>query len=429
MYNRNIRRKEVRQMTTIDISGAGKYAEFGESMEKRAFAAHERLESGEPFTGWLHLPSRADESETRRVFEAADRIRQSSDVLLVIGIGGSYLGARAVTDVLCPPPGNSGTQLVFAGNGLSGAYTDRLLRYLEDRDFSINVISKSGTTTEPAAAFRIFERLLERKYGAGAAKRVYATTDAEKGALRSMARERGYESFVIPDDVGGRYSVLTPVGLLPIAAAGADAAGFLKGAAEAELSLGANDMSNPAHKYACVRQAMYEDGKKIELLAVWEPTLRYVAEWWKQLFGESEGKEHKGIFPASLEYTADLHSMGQYIQQGERTLAETFLWCEPTGKAEVPFDENDGDGLNWLAGKKADEINRTALEAVKRAHIDGGVPCLEINMGPPDARSLGGLLYFFELACALSAYISGVCPFDQPGVEAYKKNMFRMLKA
>lgn len=422
-----IMKNEERPMTKIDLSGAGKYAEFSESMENRARLAHRRLESGEPFTGWLHLPSRTDEREMQRIFEAADRIRKNSDVLLVIGIGGSYLGAKAVTDVLCPPPEYNGTQLIFAGNGLSGAYTDRLLKYLENRDFSINVISKSGTTTEPAAAFRFFEELLRKKYGAGAAKRVYATTDAEKGALRGMARERGYESFTVPDDVGGRYSVLTPVGLLPIAAAGADAAGLIAGAAEAESRLSANDMSNPAHQYACVRQAMYEDGKKIELLAVWDPTMRYIAEWWKQLFGESEGKDGKGIFPASLEYTADLHSMGQYIQQGERTLSETFLWYEPTGSAAVPPSEEDADGLNYLAGKKADEINRTALEAVKKAHIDGGVPCLEINMGPPDARSLGGLLYFFETACALSAYISGVCPFDQPGVEAYKKNMFKML--
>lgn len=416
-------------MIKADISGVLPFVKPDGQWETRAEQAHRRLESGEDFTGWLHLPSKfdADSDENRRIADGAEKIKNDSDVLLVIGIGGSYLGARAVTDLLAPEGSDIGPEIIFAGNGLSGARIARLEKYLEDRDFSINVISKSGTTTEPAAAFRIFNRLLEKKYGAAAAKRVYATTDASRGALSALAGERGYSRFVIPDDVGGRYSVLTPVGLLPIMASGADAFGLVSGAAEAERALSRMDADNPARSYACARQALYEGGRKIELLSVWEPEFRFFAEWWKQLFGESEGKQGRGIFPASLEMTADLHSMGQYMQQGERIVSETFLWAEPSAEAEIPFTEKDTDGLNYLAGKQMDYVNRVAFEATKKAHTDGGVPCIEINMGPLNAKNLGALIYFFEISCAISGYMSGVCPFDQPGVEAYKKKMFKML--
>ncbi len=407
------------------LPGAGPDSE----LEKKLEAAHKRLEAGGEFTGWLHLPSRAGAAELKRLQDAAAKIREDSDVLLVIGIGGSYLGAKAATDLLAPGFDKPKPELIYAGNGLSGARASRLLDYLKDKDFSINVISKSGTTTEPAVAFRIFKGLLEEKYGAAAAGRVYATTDAERGALLRLSSELGCERFVIPPDVGGRYSVLTPVGLLPIAAAGVDINALLKGAAEAEAALSVGGMDNPAWLYAAARQALYDGGRgrKIELLGLWEPEFRFLGEWWKQLFGESEGKEGKGIFPASLELTADLHSLGQYVQEGERLLFETFLWAEPASALRVPFDPRDADGLNYLAGMSIDRVNRTALEATKEAHMSGGVPVIELSMGELNAESLGALLYFFEMSCALSAYASGVDPFDQPGVEAYKRNMFRLL--
>jgi glucose-6-phosphate isomerase len=417
-------------MVSVDISGALYFLPGGRLdgvWEKRLLEAHTRLESGEDFTGWVKLPGGVKEEELSKIKAAANKIRADSDVLLVIGIGGSYLGAKAVTDMLLPQYTERRPELVFAGNGLSGLRAGNILSYLQDKDFSINVISKSGTTTEPAVAFRVFLELLENKYGAEAYKRVYATTDPSKGALLTLARECGYERFVIPPDVGGRYSVLTAVGLLPIAAAGIDIDALLRGAKEAELKLAQRSMDNPAYKYAAVRQALYEDGKDIELLGVWEPEFRFLGEWWKQLYGESEGKDLKGIFPASLELTADLHSMGQYVQEGRRSLFETFLWAEPSFGPKIPYDAGDLDGLNYIAGKSLDYVNHIALKATKEAHISGGVPVIELLMGALNEENTGALLYFFELACALSGYMSGVNPFNQPGVEAYKRNMFKML--
>jgi len=419
-------------MIEIDISGALPFLPGGRldgSWEAKLAAAHRRLEGGEAFSGWVHLPSGADEAELARIEAAAQKIAGASDALLVIGIGGSYLGAKAATDILVPSYTSGRPELIYAGNGLSGARTSRIYGYLRDRDFSINVISKSGTTTEPAAAFRVFNALLEEKYGTKAAERVYVTTDADKGGLLALAKESGYERFVIPPDVGGRYSVLTPVGLLPIAAAGIDVRSLLAGAAEAETALSLRGMANPAYLYAASRQALYDGGKgkKIELFGFWEPEFRFLGEWWKQLFGESEGKNGIGIFPASLELTADLHSLGQYVQEGERCLFETFLRAEPTADITIPRDARDSDGLNYIAGRTLNYVNHAALKAVKEAHIAGGVPCLELSMGAIGARNLGALFYFFEVACALSAFVSGVDPFSQPGVEEYKKNMFRML--
>ena len=383
--------------------------------------------SGYDFTGWLHLPTRTGSALLDEVEAAAARIRADSEVLLVIGIGGSYLGARAARDLLCPSLSGGGTKLLFTGNGLSGQAARELLDYLRERDFSVNVISKSGSTTEPAAAFRLFYELLKEKYGAAAPARVYATTDAEKGALLGMAKAQGFTRFVIPGDVGGRYSVLTPVGLLPMAAAGIDVRALLAGARAAELEYRRKAPENPVLHYAAARQALYAGGKKIEVLSCWEPRFRFFAEWWKQLFGESEGKDGKGLFPASLELTADLHSMGQYMQQGERLMFETMLYSASDAEAAVPFWEGDPEGLNYLAGKGLDEINRVALTATATAHAEGGVPCLRLDMPAVTPASVGNLFYFFELSCAVSAILSGVNPFDQPGVENYKQKMFALL--
>jgi glucose-6-phosphate isomerase len=417
-------------MIKIDISGAVSFLPGGAldaAWEKRLHDAHKKLESGADFTGWLHFPSLISKAELDKIKAAAQKIRSDSEVLVVIGIGGSYLGAKAVIDMLVPQYTRAVPEIIFAGNGLSGARAENILNYIKDRDFSINVISKSGTTTEPAVAFRIFLELLEEKYGSEAYKRVYATTDPDKGALLTLARERAYERFIIPADVGGRYSVLTAVGLLPIAAAGIDIEALIRGAGAEEAQLSQRSMDNPAYQYAAVRQALYRCGKDIELLGAWEPEYRFLGEWWKQLFGESEGKELKGIFPASLELTADLHSMGQYVQEGRRSLFETFLWAEPAFSLKIPYDDEDLDGLNYIAGKPLDYVNHIALKATKEAHISGGVPVIELLIGKLSTESLGALLYFFEFACALSGYMSGVEPFNQPGVEAYKKNMFKML--
>jgi glucose-6-phosphate isomerase len=421
-------------MIKTDISGILSFLPYTalEAMEQRLSAAHKRLESGGEFTGWLRLPGKQNKDELSRIEAAAQKIRGDSDVLVVIGIGGSYLGARAVNDLLSPIYTAKRPEIIYAGNGLSGSRVSRICEYLRDKDFSVNVISKSGTTTEPAVAFRVFEKLLREKYGAEADGRVYATTDAYKGALLTLAKEKQYERFVIPSDVGGRYSVLTPVGLLPIAAAGININALLAGACEAETVLSHRGMDNPAWLYAAARQALYNGGrgKKIEILGFWEPELRFLGEWWKQLFGESEGKEGLGLFPSSLELTADLHSMGQYVQEGERSLFETFLWASPGAGAssvEIPYLEPDLDGLNYLSGKSLDYVNQIAMKATKEAHISGGVPCIELDMGEINAENIGALLYFFEISCALSGYVSGVNPFDQPGVEAYKKNMFRLL--
>ena len=389
---------------------------------------------GGSFTGWVHLPRDYDRTEFDRIQAAAAKIRADSQALVVIGIGGSYLGARAVVELLHSPNYNlirstGGPDLYFAGNGLS---TDGLLEIIDlvkDRDFSLNVISKSGTTTEPAVAFRILKALLEQKYGKEEARRrIYATTDARRGALKGLADTEGYEEFVVPDAVGGRYSVLTAVGLLPIACAGIDLAALMDGACSAMEALAVPGADNPAWQYAAARHALYQAGKRVEVLAGYEPSFRFFAEWWKQLYGESEGKEHKGLFPASVEFTADLHSMGQYIQQGERLLFETVVrFARSRGRIAIPHDPENVDGLNFLSGKDLEFVSRQAMRGVTLAHVDGGVPNLTLTVPGRDARSVGALIYFFEYACGLSGYLLGVNPFDQPGVEAYKNNMYALL--
>ena len=398
---------------------------------------HARTGPGADYLGWAGLPQGYDRAEFARANECAKRIREDSQILVVVGIGGSYLGARAVIDALshsfAAQIGKVRRQaplVVYAGNSLSSTYLADLLELLEGADFSLNVVSKSGTTTEPAVAFRSLKELAEKRYGkAGAARRIYATTDRARGALKTLADAEGYETFVIPDDVGGRFSVLTAVGLLPIAAAGIDIGALLAGAQEAqEAYLEPSLEKNPCHEYAAARNALHRKGLAIEVLANYEPSLHYVGEWWKQLFGESEGKEGKGIFPAAVDLTTDLHSMGQYIQDGLRTLFETALLVEsPRRNLAVREAPGDIDGLNYLAGKDIDYINKMAAQGTAEAHVAGGVPNLAIRIPELDAHSMGGLLYFFEKACAVSGYLLGVNPFDQPGVEAYKKCMFRLL--
>ena len=390
--------------------------------------------AGSDFIGWVNLPRNYDKEEYARIKAAAERIQSDSQALVVIGIGGSYLGARGVIECLCSPNYNlkkkSTPNIYFAGNGLSADALHELSELLEGVDFSVNVISKSGTTTEPAVAFRFFRELMERKYGKeGAARRIYATTDAHKGALKNLADENGYETFVVPDNIGGRYSVLTAVGLLPIAVAGVDIDALMGGAAAMmETCTKADYAANPAWQYAAGRTALYRAGYKIEVLAAYEPCFRFMSEWWKQLYGESEGKENKGLFPASVEFTADLHSMGQYIQQGERHLFESVVRFGPSKhEMTVPFDAADGDGLNFLAGKDMDFIARQAMDGTLLAHVEGGVPNIIVESGENNAFTLGELIYFFEYSCGLSGYMLGVNPFDQPGVESYKKNMFALL--
>ena len=385
---------------------------------------------GGEFTGWVALPRDYDKEEFARILAAAEKIRRQSQVLVVIGIGGSYLGARAVLELLRSPNYNlkkkDTPDIYFAGNGLSSAALSELLALIGDRDFSVNVISKSGTTTEPAVAFR---EKLEAKYGKeGARERIYATTDAHKGALKGLADREGYEEFVVPDDVGGRFSVLTAVGLLPIAAAGIDIAGLMASARDAMERLSVPGLDNPAWQYAAARHALYSSGKRIEILAAYEPAFRFFGEWWKQLFGESEGKQGKGLFPASVEFTADLHSMGQYIQQGQRLMLETVVRFAPgPDPVVIPTDPDNADGLNFLAGRTLDFVADQAMRGTILAHVDGGVPNLMVEAGPISAHTAGELIYFFEYACGLSGYLLGVDPFDQPGVEAYKKNMFALL--
>ena len=408
------------------------------ALSPRLRIAHDRLQTGSgaggEFTGWVHLPENIDREELKRVKAAAERIQSDSQALVVIGIGGSYLGARGVIECLRSPNYNlkkkDTPNIYFIGNGLSSDALTEVMELVDGVDFSVNVISKSGTTTEPAVAFRFFRELLEKKYGTeGASKRIYATTDAHKGALKSLADDKGYEEFVVPDNIGGRYSVLTAVGLLPIAVAGIDVDALLKGAADMMHTCTQADMTaNPAWQYAAARYELYRSGKKIELLAAYEPSFRFMSEWWKQLYGESEGKENKGLFPASVEFTADLHSMGQYIQQGERHLFETVVrFGASRHENPVPYDEGNGDGLNFLAGKSMDFICRQAMDGTLLAHVEGGVPNVTLRTGSVDEETLGGLIYFFEYACGLSGYLLDVNPFDQPGVEAYKKNMFALL--
>ena len=408
------------------------------ALAPRLRIAHDHLQKGDgaggDFTGWVRLPEDYDRAELGRIKDAARRIQADSQALVVIGIGGSYLGARGVIECLCSPNYNlkkkSTPNIYFIGNGLSADALAEVMELVDGVDFSVNVISKSGTTTEPAVAFRFFRELLEKKYGPEeASRRIYATTDAHKGALKSLADEKGYEEFVVPDNVGGRYSVLTAVGLLPIAVAGIDVDALLRGAQDMMHTCALADMNeNPAWQYAAARYEMYRTGKKIELLAAYEPCFRFMSEWWKQLYGESEGKENKGLFPASVEFTADLHSMGQYIQQGERHLFETVVRFGPSRhECPVPYDETDGDGLNFLAGKSMDFIARQAMDGTLLAHVEGDVPNIVLRTDALDAATLGGLIYFFEYACGLSGYLLDVNPFDQPGVEAYKKNMFALL--
>ncbi len=410
---------------------------YEETLAPLLRSAHERLQDGSglggDFTGWVHLPRDYDKEEFARIKAAAARIQKNSQALVVIGIGGSYLGARGVIDCLCSPNYNlkkkSTPNVYFVGNGLSADAMQEVLDLLEGVDFSVNVISKSGTTTEPAVAFRFFRDALEKKYGkAGAQERIYATTDKARGALKSLANEEGWESFVVPDGVGGRYSVLTAVGLLPIAVAGISIEELMGGAAKMMKLCETASYENPAWTYAALRDALYQKGWSIEVLACYDPAFRFMLEWWKQLYGESEGKDGKGLFPASVEFTADLHSMGQYMQDGTRNIFETVVRL---GASEhqlyVPRDEEDGDGLNFLAGKPMDFIRDRAMEGTLLAHTEGGVPNLIVEAGGKDARSLGQLIYFFEYACGLSGYLLEVNPFDQPGVEAYKKNMFALL--
>jgi glucose-6-phosphate isomerase len=427
----------------FDYSGASAFMARGEleRLEPYVKLAHEALHggagAGSDYTGWVDLPLRPDAGELARIKACAERIGGDSDVLVVIGIGGSYLGARALIDALSHSfyplldrARRGGPLVLYAGNSLSPAYFADLIECLEGKELSVNVVSKSGTTTEPAVAFRFFKEYMERKYGrAGAAKRIYATTDRSRGALKGLAVAEGYETFVIPDDIGGRYSVLTAVGLLPIAAAGIDVGALLAGAREACEEYARPDLAeNGSYAYAAARNALYRKGYSTELLVAYEPCLRFFGEWWKQLYGESEGKDGKGLFPASAEFTADLHSMGQYIQDGRRNLFETVLSAAaPRKNAVVARDRDDIDGLNFLAGKDLDYINKMAARGTLEAHVEGGAPNLSVGVPALDAESLGAAVYFFEKACAISGYLLGVNPFDQPGVELYKKNMFRLL--
>jgi glucose-6-phosphate isomerase len=387
---------------------------------------HEKTGEGNDFLGWVDLPINYDKEEFARIKTAAEKIRNDSDVLVVIGIGGSYLGARAVVEAL---GGDKKTEIYFSGNDLSSRHINDLLQKIEGKNVALNVISKSGTTTEPALAFRILREWMEARYGEEANERIYATTDSEKGVLKELATKKGYETFVVPNDIGGRYSVLTAVGLLPIAVAGINIDDLMCGSEAARQNFSNEDLlENDCYKYAVYRNILYKQGKEIEILANYEPCLHFVSEWWKQLFGESEGKDKKGIFPAAVDLTTDLHSMGQFIQDGNRILFETVLSIEEDEeKLVIKEEEQNSDGLNFLAGKTFDEVNKKAMEGTILAHTEGGVPNLIIRLPKLDAFNLGYLLYFWEKACAMSGYLLGVNPFNQPGVEVYKKNMFKLL--
>ena len=408
------------------------------AMEKEVFAAHKTLDegtgAGNDFLGWLNLPVNKPTEEMIRIQKAAEQIRSDSDVFVVIGIGGSYLGPRAAIELLQGPNHNIGKgkgnpQIYFAGNGLSTRHWNELCRLLEGKDFSIAIISKSGTTTEPAIATRALRWMLERKYGTeGAKKRTYAITDPAKGALRQMATEEGWETFVIPPDVGGRFSVLSPVGLLPMAVAGIDIVAMMQGACEAKEAYNIRSFENPVWLYAAIRNLLYRNGKKIELFESYEPGFKMLGGWWQQLFGESEGKDGKGIFPATAELTADLHSLGQMIQQGERNIFETMVRFDaPEQKMTIMGDVQNLDGLNYLEGKTLDFVDEKAYLGTVAAHVDGGVPVITMDCGELNDRKVGELFFFLELCCGVSAYILGVNPFNQPGVELYKRNMFQLL--
>ena len=427
-------------MIGVDLSHMRQFIPlpYEAALTPRLHLAHDRLRSGTgaggEFTGWVRLPETYDRAEFRRIQAAAQKIQGDSQALVVVGIGGSYLGARGVIECLRSPNYNlkkkSTPDIYFVGNGLDSDQLSEVIELLEGVDFSVNVISKSGTTTEPAVAFRFLRRLLEEKYGREeAARRIYATTDRKKGALKTSAAAEGYESFVVPDDIGGRYSVLTAVGLLPIAVAGIDIEQLMAGAASMMTVCAQADMEkNPAWQYAGARYELQHQHKEIEVLACFDPFFRFMAEWWKQLYGESEGKEGKGLFPASVEYTADLHSLGQYLQEGRRSLFETVVrFAPPAHELTVPYDAENGDGLNFLAGRTMSDLKQQAMDGTLLAHVEGGVPNIRICCGARNAFTLGELIYFFCYACGLSGYLLDVNPFDQPGVEAYKKNMFALL--
>ena len=411
---------------------------YAEDVERIHNEMNKKSGDEKEFLGWLNLPTDYDKEEFARIKKAAEKIKKDSDVLVVIGIGGSYLGARAVIEGLShsfynsmPDSKRKTPQIVYAGCNLSPVYLNDLLDFVADKDISINVISKSGTTTEPAIAFRVFREVLETKYGVEEArKRIYVTTDKQKGALKTLANEEHYETFVIPDNVGGRYSVLTAVGLLPIAVAGIDIDKLMQGAKDAQDKYAESSVKyNDCYKYAVCRNLLYNSNKKIEILANYEPKLHYFTEWWKQLFGESEGKDGKGIFPAGVDLTTDLHSMGQYIQQGERTLFETVISIEKnSSEIKIMPDDSDLDGLNYLAGKTLGYVNSKAMEGTILAHVSGNVPNIKIEIDELKEETMGELIYFFEKACAMSGNLLGVNPFNQPGVEDYKRNMFHLLE-
>ncbi len=428
---------------TFDYSKAASFISEDEvsNMKKAAEDAKkvlvERTGAGNDFLGWIDLPVDYDKDEFDRIKKAAKKIQENSEVLIVIGIGGSYLGARAAIDFLrhgfynnVPKEIRKTPEIYYAGNSISQSYLKALIDVVGDRDFSVNIISKSGTTTEPAIAFRVFKEMLEKKYGKKeAAERIYATTDRAKGALKGLATAEGYETFVVPDDVGGRFSVLTAVGLLPIAVSGADIDKLMEGAASGrEMALNNAFEDNDAMQYAAIRNILYKKGKSVEITANYEPSLHYFGEWWKQLYGESEGKDQKGIFPAGVDLTTDLHSMGQFIQDGSRIIFETVLNIEDTdAEIVIKEDPDDLDGLNYLAGKDMDFVNKSAMNGTVLAHTDGNVPNLMVNIPKQNEFYLGQLFYMYEFACGVSGYILGVNPFNQPGVESYKKNMFALL--
>ena len=411
--------------------------EYAENVEQIHKELRSRTEDKDDFVGWLTLPTNYDKEEFKRIKKCAEKIRKDSEILVVIGIGGSYLGARAVIESLThsfynllPTQQRKTPQILFVGNNISGTYLSDMLELIGNRDLSVHVISKSGTTTEPAIAFRVFREFLENKYGIKEArKRIYVTTDETKGALKQLAKTEKYETFIIPNNIGGRYSVLTPVGLLPIAVAGIDIDGLMEGAAFAQKKYSDQNLKyNHCYQYAVLRNMLYQKMKNIEILVSYEPKLHYFIEWWKQLYGESEGKNKKGIYPSGAEFTTDLHSLGQYIQDGRRNLFETVLAIDKAEKTmKIHHDEDDLDGLNYIENKTMDFVNKKAMEGTIQAHVDGDVPNIVIHMEKLDAQTMGHLIYFFELACAMSGRLLGVNPFDQPGVEKYKTNMFRLL--
>ncbi len=425
----NLKKSDITQKSIL---------EYKEQVENIHKDLHRRANDEKDFVGWLELPTNYDKKEFARIKKAAKKIKKESDILVVIGIGGSYLGARAVIESLTssfynmlPEKQRKFPQILYVGNNLSPNYMNELIEYIGNQDFSVNVISKSGTTTEPAIAFRIFREILENKYGIDEARsRIYATTDQEKGALKTLADNEGYEKFVVPDNVGGRYSVLTAVGLLPIAVAGVDIDKLMEGARIGQERYNDSNLKyNECYQYAVARNILYKSRKSIEILVNYEPKMHYFTEWWKQLFGESEGKKRKGIFPAGVDFTTDLHSMGQYIQEGKRDLFETVISIEnPNTDLKIHPDDDNLDGLNYLAGKGLDYVNKKAMEGTIEAHVTGNVPNIQIKMDKLDETNLGELIYFFEKACAMSGMLLGVNPFNQPGVEEYKKNMFKLLK-